>query len=292
MRTADRIALLRAGEAFADLSGWRTVSVSGADAIRWLNDLVTAEVGDLRAGSSRPSLLLAPTGGILAGFTVTVVGDVVLLIQDPIQRRAISSLLEPYVLSADVRLEDRTGSYAIFAFPGRTHPLEPRPGTEWSAPSCLGAGGDLVTLDDHDRVLASLRIEFEEATPDEVEAWRIASAIPRIGVDTGDGDLPQEARSEGAVSFDKGCFLGQEAVAKMRNLGHPRRLVTPLEGAGAVSPGEPVVADDVEAGVVTSAARVDGASLALARIGWEHRDRVLRTAGGVELRPRDAGGLG
>ena len=287
MDTSVRNGRLDTGDAFAHLSGWRALSVAGSDAIGWLNDLVSAELGGLGSGTARRSLLLSPTGGILAGFTVTVAGGIVLVIQDPLQPRPIALLLEPYVLSADVRLEDRTGSYAIFAFPGRTDPLEV-PGAEWSAPSSLGAGIGLVAPAEHrDRLLASLSDGLQEATVDEVEAWRIASAIPRIGLDTADGDLPQEARLEDAVSFDKGCFLGQEAVAKMRNLGHPRRWVAALEGEGAVSPGEAVRADDVESGIVTSAARVDGASLVLARIRWEHRDRVLQTAGGVELRPRE-----
>ncbi len=286
MDTAVPIELLETGTSFADLSSWRTVTVSGSDAVDWLNDLVSAELGGLGHDSARHSLLLSPTGGILAGFTVTVIGGTVLLIQDPLQPRSIASLLEPYVLSADVRLQERTGSCAVFAFPGRTVPPD-APGAEWSAPSCLGRGVDLVSLgEDHDRLLASLRAMHSEARDDELEAWRIASAVPRIGVDTGDGDLPQEARLEGHVSFDKGCFLGQEAVAKMRNLGHPRRWLAALEGDGRVSPGEPIAADGVETGVVTSVTTVDGVSLALARIRWEHRDRLLRTPRGVELRTR------
>lgn len=287
MDTAAPIELLGSGKAFADLSSWRAVAVSGPDSIDWLNDLVSAELGELRPGSARATLLLSPTGGILAGFTVTVNGGIVLLIQDPLQPRGVAALLEPYVLSADVHLEDRTGSYAIFAFPGgRTDPPAV-PGAEWSAPSCLGAGIDLIAPQEtHDRILTALREGYLEATVDELEGWRIASARPRIGMDTSDGDLPREARLEDAVSFDKGCFLGQEAVAKMRNLGHPRRWVAALEGEGVVSAGEPVRAGDVESGVVTSVTRADGTSLALARIRWEHRDRVLRTAAGVELRPR------
>ena len=287
MDTAVPVELLRSGMAFADLSRWRIVAVDGSDAIDWLNDLVSAELSELRPRSARPSLLLSPTGGILAGFTVTAIDGTVLLIQDPLQPRRVAELLEPYVLSADVRLEDRTGSYAIFAFPGRTDPPIQASWVEWSAPSCLGAGIDLLAAEEHhDRLLDSLREGHVEAAVGDVEAWRIALALARIGVDTADGDLPQEAGLQRTVSFDKGCFLGQEAVAKMRNLGHPRRLVAALEGEGDVSPGEPVTAGDVESGVVTSVARVDGVSLALARIRWEHRDRVLRTAGGVELRPR------
>ncbi|MCI0632602.1 MAG: hypothetical protein L0206_01585 [Actinobacteria bacterium] len=278
--------LLGSDDAFVDVSDRRTVVVSGSEAIAWLNDLVSAELDTLGPGTACRSLLLSPTGGILAEFTVAVIGGTVVLLQDPAQPRSIATLLEPYVLSSDVRLGDRTGGYAIFAFPGRTTAPD-APGTESSAPSCLGAGVDVVSLRaDHDRLATSFGRVYMRATPDDLEAWRIASGIPRVGVDTADGDLPQEARLEDAVSFDKGCFLGQEAVAKMRNLGHPRRWVAALEGEGSVPPGERLFADDDETGVVTSVAPSNGTTLALARIRWEHRDAVLRTARDVQLRPR------
>jgi tRNA-modifying protein YgfZ len=280
--------LLASDDAFIDVSDRRTVVVSGSEAIAWLNDLVSAELDTLGPGIACRSLLLSPTGGIVAEFTVAMIADSVVLLQDPAQPRSIATLLEPYVLSADVRLEDRTGGYAIFAFPGRTeHP--DAPGTESSAPSCLGAGVDVVSLqEDHDRLEASLSEIYVRAARDDLEAWRIACGIPRIGIDTADGDLPQEARLQGAVSFDKGCFLGQEAVAKMRNLGHPRRWVAVLEAGGSVPLGERLFAGDDETGIVTSVASSNGTTLALARIRWEHRDAVLRTTGDVELHPRRA----
>jgi len=291
MDTLTGAELLSAGKAFVDVSHRRSVAVSGSESLAWLNDLVTADLEHLRSGVACRSLLLSPTGSVLAEFTVIVVEGAVVLIQDARQPRSIATLLEPYVLSSDVELEDRTGRYAIFAFPGLSDAPD-APGATWSAPSCLGAGGDLVaTGEHHDRLASVLRGTYVQAPDEDAEAWRIASAIPRIGVDTSDGDLPREARLDQAVSFDKGCFLGQEAVAKMRNLGHPRRWLTALESDGAVAAGDAVSAGDVESGFVTSVATVNGASLALARIRWEHRDAVLRTSGGVELRPRvPAGG--
>ncbi|MGH2726689.1 MAG: YgfZ/GcvT domain-containing protein, partial [Actinomycetota bacterium] len=286
MDAAVGIDLLRSGKAFVDVSAWRSVAVSGSEAIEWLNDLVSAELEELRPSTARRSLLLSPTGGILAEFTVTVIGGTVMLIQDPAQPRSIATLLEPYVLSSDVQLQDRTGHLGIFAFPGRT--IAPDvPGTAWSSPSCLGAGVDIVSLhEDHARLATSFAKVYLQATNEDAEAWRIATGNPRIGVDTEDGDLPQEARLEGAVSYDKGCFLGQEAVAKMRNLGHPRRWVAALEGSGSVPLGEMLSAGDEETGVVTSVTHANGTALALARIRWQHRDAVLRTTRGVELRPR------
>lgn len=274
---------LRSGEAFADLSHWRQVEASGADARAWLDDLVTADLSDLAPGRARHALFLAPTGGVRASFTVTVPSGGLVLIQDPSQPNAIHELLEPYILSSDVRLHDRTGTFAVFAFPGRTE-VPVVPGTVMSAPSCLGAGVDLMaSAEDHESLLGSLRESFGYAADEEVESWRVAAGIPRFGVDAVEGDLPQESGLMGAVSRDKGCFPGQEAVAKVDTLGHPRRLVLSFEADGPVTPGDPVMLDGSEVGEITSTAEVEGRMLLLARLRWEARDGRLRTGLGTAL---------
>jgi folate-binding protein YgfZ len=277
---------LAAGKAFVDLSSWRTIAVSGTEAFTWLNDIVSADIDGLAQCEARRSLFLAPTGGVRASFTVAMPFDTLLLIQDPSEPRPIDGLLSTYVLSSDVQIEDRSGDFAIFAFPGTSDVPAPS-GTAASISSALGAGADVMApARDHDRLAASFAESFAQATGEAVEAWRVAMAIPRVGLDTADGDLPQEGGLQHAVAFDKGCFLGQEAVAKVRNLGHPRRLLLPLEGDGPLAAGDEVMSDDERAGVITSAARFDGRIVALARIRWEHRDGALRTSDGVGLRTR------
>jgi folate-binding protein YgfZ len=277
---------LAAWRAFVDLSSWRTTAVSGTDAFAWLNDIVSIDLDGLAPGEARRSLFLAPTGSVLASFTVTTPFDTLLLVQDPTEPRPIDGLLSKYVLSSDVRIEDRSGDFAVFAFPG-TSEVPDLPGAAASIPSALGAGIGIVALaQDHDRLVLSSAESFAPATGEAVEAWRVSTAIPRIGVDSADGDLPQECGLQDLVAFDKGCFLGQEAVAKVRNLGHPRRLLLPLEGDGPLAAGDDVMSNDERAGVITSAARFDGRIVALARIRWEHRDGALRTRGGVGLRTR------
>jgi folate-binding Fe-S cluster repair protein YgfZ len=78
-------------------------------------------------------------------------------------------------------------------------------------------------------------------------------------------------------------------VARVRNLGHPRRLVLAFDADGPVSPGEAVLAAGADAGTVTSVAGLDGESgghAALARVRWDAREAALVTANGIELRPR------
>ena len=273
-------------EPVADLSSWRAIAVDGADAPTWLNDLVSADISRLRPGAATRSLLLSPTGRVRAEFTVARTTDGLLLLQDPAQPKAIDALLAPYVLSSDVTLADRTGQLALLAFPTLTTAPE-REGTWASAPSCLGAGVDLIApVNRHDSLFAELTEDFELADPDALEAWRVDAAIPRFGTDATEDDLPQECGLASAVSFEKGCYLGQEAVAKVRNLGHPRRVLLALETTAPVAPGDIVCANGSQAGTVTSAARVADRFALLAKVRWDARDQRLQTATGAELTPR------
>jgi hypothetical protein len=109
--------------------------------------------------------------------------------------------------------------------------------------------------------------------------------MPKVGVDVLERDLPPEAGLDDAVAYGKGCYLGQEAVAKMRNLGHPRRAVLAFRGEGRVSAGEPVKVDGREVGHVTSAAVIGGRSHVLARVAWDAVGAVVATSAGVRLEP-------
>jgi folate-binding protein YgfZ len=279
---SELVEALAAGKALADLSSWRKIEVSGADGTPWLDALVTADLEGMRPGSARRSLLLTPTGGVRADFTVANPDGDLLLIQDPSQPRSILDLLSPYVLSSDVQLADRSEDLVLFAFPGLAEAPEV-PGATPSIPSCLGKGVDLIApVEGHDRVLSDMTDMFVVAASDDVEAWRVRAGIPRLGQDVTDEDLPQEGGLEAAVSFGKGCFLGQEAVAKVRNLGHPRRLLVMVEADAPLRQGDHIFSEETSAGVVTSAS----GNVALAKVRWQAREGPFRTASGGELRVR------
>ena len=140
--------------------------------------------------------------------------------------------------------------------------------------------GDLLA-----RYVLSADVRLEEAgRPDETgldDRWRIEHGVPRVGTDIAEGDLPVEAGLDDLVSHDKGCFLGQEAVAKVRNLGHPRRFLLRLRCDAPVAPGDPVLLDGDEVGAVTSAASVGSGTIVFARVPWEARSGDLRTTAGA-----------
>ncbi|HEV3473849.1 MAG TPA: hypothetical protein VG602_00545 [Actinomycetota bacterium] len=282
MRTDSSVAALREGRAFVDLSEWRKVLAHGTEAEGWLNDLLTAELAGLTPGVARRSMLLSPTGRIRAAVTVARLEEGFLLVQDPRQPAGIDELLGPYVLSSDVRLDDRSHGLALLAFPGGAEPPAVD-GAQVYRPSSLGDGSDLV-LPREAREGARTRMELVEAGPEAVEAWRIERGVARYGVDLGEDSLPHEAEVGPSIAYDKGCFLGQEAVAKVRNLGRPPYLVLAARSQQPVSAGEPVLSDGAEAGRVTSAVETDEGSALIVRVRWDARNAGLRTASGGPLR--------
>lgn len=283
---ADQIRALETGRAFVEHSDLALVLVSGADARAWLHDLVTTDVATLERGRSRPSLLLSPTGRIRASFQVLGLGErELLLAQRDDEPDAIADLLAPYVLSSDVTIEVAS-DLRLFSLPGAaTAPTWA--GRAWR-PSVHGPGVDLLVGGaEPEREAARRRLGGDGLTavgPRAVEAWRIGRGVARFPVDLDRDSLPAEAGLDDATIVDrtKGCFLGQEAVAKVRNLGHPARVVLAAIAEGQVSTDEEVLNAGRPAGTVTSAY----GSSAIVRIRWDAREGPLATAAGTPLRPR------
>jgi folate-binding protein YgfZ len=289
---------LQGVEGFVKHDDLRVVEVTGSDARGWLNDLVTGPVGALRAGQATRSLLLTPTGRIRADFTVADVGPLALL-QDTAHPHAIDGLLAPYVLSSDVELADASGRFSVWSLPGAERNPELPEGVRAFSPSVLGPGVGLIAERRSaaavaDALAGSLaRTEAgapEEALEEALERWRISLGIPRFGVDFQEGALPAEAGLEGSIDFTKGCFLGQESVAKVRNLGHPPRVLLPLRASAAVAVGDAVLAGETSVGAVTSSAISPDGTLLLALVRWEARNDELTAAGGARLERTERAG--
>src|SRR3990170_5432299 len=273
--TEEQIAALDSGGAFVDFSFLRKALVRGPDAEGWLNDLVTAVVESMHEGESTRSLLLSPTGRIRADFHVVRTDEAFVLLQDSAQPENVEHVLEPYVLSSDVELVEQTDALAVFAL-GKTTGV---PDPVWTGkPSILGKGIDVaVAASRHDETEKLLAGSLVAASREALEIRRIRKGIPSFPHDTGNNALPAEAGLESLIDFTKGCFLGQESVAKVRNLGHPPNVVVALRTAGPVTIGDPVFSDDEEAGVITSVTPGERGTLAIARIGWGARDGSLAT---------------
>lgn len=269
------------------LSGWGVTAVGGTDARSWLHDLVTADVEGLPDRASRRCLLLTPTGRIRADFHIAAVDGSYLLLQAPDQADRVDAILRPYVLSSDVEVTDvGDRSEVVAILDGSAE--EDGSGSVVLSPSVLGPGCDVVVPSEdaaarlQDRLRASGLIEADAG---ELEARRIRRGQARMGVDFGPDALPSEAGLEDAIDFTKGCFLGQESVAKVRNLGHPPRVLLRVRSEAPIAPGARVVAGATVVGEVTSAVEDADGVAAIVRVRWDAASKQLATeAGPLSLR--------
>jgi len=283
-RASTGVDAIEAGRGFVDLSAYRKVRVGGADAVTWLHDLLTGDVAGLTPGAAARSLLLTPTGRIRADVHVARGEEGLLLLQDPDQPDHVGLLLAPYILSADVALEDATATVALFAVLGAAAGRVGHPGT---GPSILGEGLDVAVgagapawrFEE-----ALIRADLVEVGPEDLERWRIVHGRARMGVDFTQDSLPAEAGLETAIDWTKGCFLGQESAAKVRNLGHPPWVLVICTFLGRASAGDAVLAAGGEVGHLTSVAVGDARSSAIGRVRWEAADDLLTLPDGRLLR--------
>jgi folate-binding protein YgfZ len=207
----------------------------------------------------------------------------VILMQPPDQADDVGLALRSYILSSDVSVEDRSDELALFALPGTAASLLDV--ADATSPSAIGPGSDvLVPAGDAASAFARACVGagLVEAGPDALEAWRILRGTPRMGSDFGEGSLPAEAGLDDLIDSDKGCFLGQESIARVRNLGHPPRVLRHLTASGSARPGDPVFASGSAAGEVTSATG-NGEVVVIARVSWDAAQAPLTFADGRTL---------
>ena len=273
---ASGVKALRAGKALVDLSPWIRVLASGRDAAAFLGDLVSGDVAGLREGAATRSLLLTPTGRIRADFTVARLPEGYLLVQSPDQPNRIDDLLRPYVLSSEAELQEWADRGLAEVPAAAARGL----GVAAFAPGPVGFGTAVVADP------AALPTDLIPVGSEAVEAWRVLEGRARFPVDLGPDSIPAEADLDSAIDYTKGCFVGQESVAKVRNLGHPPFVVISATSDAPVESGAPVLAEGRAVGTVTSLAEDPGGGVALlARVRWDARDAVMRV-GDAPLRRR------
>jgi len=216
---------------------------SGGDALRFLNDIISQEIGGLSTGDSRRSFLLEPQGKLRFLLWVIRDGDRYGLVTEDGRGGELASALGRYRIRVDVEItEEEGGAWIVVG--------------EWDGydVSWPGVERSLVIGD---------RPDLPERPEAEYEQLRVSAGEPRWGVDVDDSTIPHESGLVPAsVDFTKGCFLGQELVARIDSRGGntPRHL-RHLRTGHAISPGEVVTADGEEVGVVSSAG--DGLALAM-----------------------------
>jgi folate-binding protein YgfZ len=282
-------------------TGW--IAVTGSDRVRWLNGMVTNSVQALTAGEGSYSFLLSAQGRIQGDATIWAEADRLLLQTSAAQVGDLVALLDRFIIMDDVELQDVSANahglliagplaaekLAAVGIAARASRLLKRQTVSWGDHKVVlvNAYSPLVPRFEvwsteaaniaalRDALLAAGAGDCEDAA---VELLRIAEGTPRFGTDIRDRDLPQETAQTRALHFNKGCYLGQEIVERIRSRGNVHRTFTSFVLHGDVPPaGTALEAEGKPVGELTSVAAepIDGHGIALGFVRREALERGL-----------------
>lgn len=225
---------LRSAAAWVDLTGRGHIVVSGEDCLRLLHAMSTNHIEQLRPGGCSYTFFLNAQGRILADANILCFEDRLELDTEPETERTLFEHIDKYIIADDVTLEDATTLTSVLAIEGPgAEEAAARAGLDggWAL-SHTGAPGRrwFLPLDEWEDAIEGLAAAgIPQATPGEARAARIANGRPRYGEEITERFLVQETQLLHAVSFNKGCYLGQEIVERVRSRGQVHRLLVPVE---------------------------------------------------------------
>jgi aminomethyltransferase len=274
------------GAALLDLSSRGRIRVTGEDRARLLHAMTTNHVQQMKPGDWLYCFFLNAQGRIMADAYLLCFEDHFLLDTEPGTRTSIYEHLDQYIIADDVTLEDVTDETFSLGIEGPKsadtaarcglqaphHRFSHMRSGELTVTAISSAGSHGV------RIYGSARMKEETAaaiegagalaaSEQDAEIARIENFIPRYGVDITDTTLPQETQQARALHFQKGCYLGQEIVERIRSRGHVNRLLMGfrIDGGGAApEPGARLMVEGKPSGEVTSSAATADAIFGLA----------------------------
>jgi len=280
---------LRTGAGVVDFRDFGVVVVAGADARTFLQSLVSQDLDSIASGQGCDSLLLQPTGKMGTRFRLLALDEEFWLVVEPGASADLAGALARYVIRVDVEIEDRSAAMGVVALrgpgavtvasaAGAPVPEADHGHAPWGAhriarvPGATGGLDVVGPLDQLDDAESALR--GAGAVPAGAPDWeraRVEDGVPRQGVDLDEDTIPQEAFLDvTAVSFDKGCFLGQELVCRIRDRGHVNRLLRRVRVGGTPPPvGAEIVVGDKVVGGLTSVVALEDGSVALGYVRRE-----------------------
>ena len=277
-------AALRSGCGVYDLGYRAKISISGRDRVRWLNGMVTNNIRDFAAGQGVYAFLLTPQGHILGDLYAYNRGDQFMIDTDRSQLEKILSTFDHYIIMDDVDVTNLSDSLTSLGVAGpksrevlagagiaipEAKPLEIFEASctcDCDCVKCTAVRADDPTALSYELWLAPKDVKktwealvAHGATPvgsEALEMHRIVSGIPVYGVDIRDRDLPQETEQARALNFNKGCYIGQEIVERIRSRGSVHRKFAGFvaDAGQPISPGAKIMSGDKEVGEISSVA--------------------------------------
>lgn len=268
--SAQTYAAIRGGApAFREI-GRGLVAVWGGEAVRFLNGLVTNDVAKLGDGQQVCAAFPNAQGRLLAVVRIRREGERFLFDTEEATAKKVFDILFKFTFAGDFFVEDLSPGFRYFEVFNLDR------STSAGRPASAGGTGSGVFVDssDCDGFIASMRSAGAvEAGEDVYELLRIEKGVPAYGVDVDESTVVPELGSEGLISYDKGCYIGQEVVARIHFRGHVAKelRIVEFEGGRADVGDELVSAEGKSAGRLTSVALSpdSGDALGLALVRYE-----------------------
>jgi len=263
---------LRSSAAWLDLSARGKIIATGEDRARLLHAMTSNQVQELRPGDGCYAFFLNPQGRILADVNLFCRENDFLLDVEPETRESLYQHLDHYIIADDVTLEDATPRLATLSLEGPQAlataarigtpvPEKPWAHVAWNnvtVANVTSTGAPalrfFVPVDEKQALID--KFALPEASPQAARVVRLENCQPRFGEDILSTTLSQETQQSHAVNFNKGCYIGQEIVERVRSRGLVHRLLAGVE-IDSTEPPEPdtrLFQDDQDAGKITSAA--------------------------------------
>jgi folate-binding protein YgfZ len=263
---------LRSRAAWLDLSGRGVILVTGEDRARLLHALCTNDIERLKAGESCYAFFLNAQGRILADANILCRAQDFLIDTEPETRASLYQHIDKYIIADDVALEDASERLAVIALEGPEALLRVTEGA--ARLTFTGEPGTRFYVPREQTT--ALTAQLEKADAEAARVVRLEHAKPRYGEDITEAHLAQETQQMHALSFSKGCYLGQEIVERVRSRGLVHRLLVGLNinTQNIPAPGTPVAAAGNEIGKLTSVALSPalGTCVAMAYVRREQAD--------------------
>ena len=293
MTLTEKFQAARTGLAVGPVRTRALLHAGGPDARDFLHRMLTQDVAGLPPGGAAHFALLEVKGHLVAEGQLLLLPDGVLLDVDPAAGQALRTQLTRMVIMDDVTITDRSEAWRVLPLlgPGATAAAEAHAPamSRWvnkrrGAPALdlLVPAGEADAL--RARLLAAGAAALEEA---DLEALRVAGGVARWGADMDGSRLPMEAAlTADAISFTKGCYLGQEVVARATARGQIQRGLVLLRLPEGAVPGSRLAVDGVESGQVTSVAATPEGRLGLGylrRAHWPAGTRLTTDGGEAEV---------
>jgi len=241
-----------------DLSSRAKIRATGGDRVRFLNGQLTNDLREAKPGQTVYACVLTVKGKLCGDLFVTPIEDTFLLDCHPALRETLSARLEKYAIADDVEFSDQSDEFSLF----HTLTAELPDGI---LPEGIVSRCDRFGLEGYDLLVPVTlknvvpQILKESVLPAvELETFRIERGIPEWGRELNEDVIPNEAGlDQRAISYTKGCYVGQEVISRLKSLGHVNRKLSGIQliDGSVLTSGDKLVNDSgQQTGFVTSAA--------------------------------------